>query len=80
MSNSSTQSGGIGICGCLTLIFVTLKLAEVGTVAAWSWLWVLSPLWLPIAIGLPIILIFAVFAAIVSWNERRHAMRRYMDE
>ena len=31
----------------LALIFITLKLTGYIT---WSWLWVLSPLWLPIAI------------------------------
>lgn len=30
----------------LTLIFVTLKLAQIGVVASWSWWWVLSPLWI----------------------------------
>jgi hypothetical protein len=31
----------------LALIFITLKLTGYIT---WSWLWVLSPLWIPIAI------------------------------
>lgn len=33
-----------GIFGLLTLIFVVLKLAEVGVVASWSWWLVLSPM------------------------------------
>lgn len=34
----------------LGLIFVTLKLAGIGVVANWSWIWVLSPFWIPFAI------------------------------
>jgi hypothetical protein len=33
----------------LTLIFITLKLTNQ---IAWSWLWVLSPLWISIGLGL----------------------------
>jgi hypothetical protein len=51
MSSSSSSNGGIGFCGLLTIVFITLKLCNV---IAWSWLWVLSPLWLPITIVLAI--------------------------
>lgn len=37
----------IGFLGLLTLIFITLKL--IGTVH-WSWFWVLSPIWIPVAL------------------------------
>ena len=47
MSDSHTSSGGIGFFGLLAIVFITLKLTEV---IAWSWWWVLSPLWLPIAV------------------------------
>ena len=30
----------------LFLVFLILKLTEVGTVADWSWLWVTAPLWI----------------------------------
>lgn len=36
---------GIGFCGLLTILFIGLKLTNH---IAWSWLWVLSPLWIPI--------------------------------
>lgn len=36
----------LGISDYLTLIFVALKLAGIGVVATWSWVWVLSPLWI----------------------------------
>lgn len=50
----------MGICSVLGLIFVTLKLTGV---IAWSWLWVLSPFWGPIALF--VILVF-VSAAVAS--------------
>ncbi len=52
MSDVTTKSsGGIGFFGLLTIVFIVLKLTNV---IAWSWLWVLSPLWIPFAIGLVI--------------------------
>ena len=67
MSNSSSSSsGGIGFTGALAILFIGLKL---GGVISWSWLWVLSPLWIPLAIGLVFLLLFgigAVIAAILS--------------
>lgn len=38
------KSEGIGIASVLTLIFVVLKLTEL---IDWSWVWVLSPIWIP---------------------------------
>ena len=52
MSNSKTAS--FPVLAILGLIFVTLKLAEIGVVATWSWWWVLSPFWIPLAIVLGI--------------------------
>lgn len=37
------SSSGIGFCGLLTIAFIVLKLT--GHIQ-WSWLWVLSPLWI----------------------------------
>jgi small Trp-rich protein len=31
------------------LVFLALKLAGIGVVAQWSWWWVLSPIWFPLA-------------------------------
>jgi small Trp-rich protein len=44
------STGGLGIGTILFLIFLTLKLAEVGPVAEWSWWWVFSPIWIPLAL------------------------------
>lgn len=41
--NSGASAGGIGFVGLLTIVFITLKL--LGKIT-WSWLWVLSPIWI----------------------------------
>ena len=43
MSNQSSGSGGIGFVGMLTILFVGLKLTGY---INWSWIWVLSPIWI----------------------------------
>lgn len=53
-------SGGIDFCGLLTIVFITLKLLNVIT---WSWLWVLAPIWIPIAI----VLIITIITGIVQF-------------
>jgi hypothetical protein len=55
-----TQTGGIGFCGALALVFITLKLLGV---IAWSWWWVLAPIWIPFAL---VVLILA-FGALFIW-------------
>ena len=44
MSNNNSAGTGIGFCGLLTLVFIVLKLVGV---IDWSWVWVLSPIWIP---------------------------------
>ena len=48
-------AGGIGFLGMLTVLFIGLKL---GGVIDWSWWWVFSPMWLPIATLLAIAAIY----------------------
>lgn len=55
------NSGGVGFAGLLTVAFIVLKLTDV---IAWSWWWVLSPLWICAALVLVILLIGAVAAAV----------------
>jgi len=45
-------SGGMSFTGLLTIIFIVMKLMGWGMVATWNWLWVLSPLWIGLAISL----------------------------
>ena len=67
--NSNNTGNGIGLGTILFLIFLTLKLAEVGPVQYWSWWWVTSPLWLPITavlIALFIIWIIAMITVLLN--------------
>lgn len=57
------QSSGIGFFGMLAIVFIALKLGEVGVVAGWGWWWVLSPLWVPLAVVLVAVFIAALVAA-----------------
>ena len=52
-NNTQASSGEISFLGLLTILFIGLKL---GDVIDWSWWWVLSPLWLPIAVVSGIVL------------------------
>jgi hypothetical protein len=61
MSSSSGNTGGIGLAGAFGLLFIGLKL---GGVIAWSWLWVLSPFWIPLAISAVILLVAGVIAIV----------------
>jgi hypothetical protein len=65
MSDKKTTSG-VGVGTVLFLVFLTLKLAEVGPVANWSWWWVTSPLWIPLALVIAIVAIAAIIAVIVA--------------
>lgn len=56
--NKTTVNGGIGFVGLLTIAFIVLKLVGVIT---WSWVWVLSPLWISAVIYVVIIV------AVVGW-------------
>ena len=58
-----TTNGGIGFLGALTILFIALKLTHV---INWSWWWVLSPIWIPIAVVLGIIAIIAIMMLIVK--------------
>ena len=51
---------GLGFFEALTLLFIALKLTGVVT---WSWLWVLSPLWLTFAVA---VFIAAIVVLIVK--------------
>lgn len=59
-NNKKTSNGGIGFCGLLTIAFIVLKLCHV---IEWSWWWVLSPIWIEIAIALVLLLMAAIINA-----------------
>lgn len=53
-NNNSNYSVGIGFTGLLTIVFIALKLAGI---ISWSWLWVLSPLWIEFVVVIAILAI-----------------------
>ena len=55
-----SESSGIGFIGLLTIAFIVLKLTGY---IAWSWWWVLSPVWVPLAV----VAVFLVFVAVVGY-------------
>ena len=62
-ATTSSTHAGIGFPGLLTVAFIVLKLTRV---IAWSWWWVLAPLWLGSAIGIVVVLILLGIAATVA--------------
>jgi hypothetical protein len=65
---SSSSSSGIGFGGLLTITFVVLKLTHF---IAWSWWWVLAPIWIPVGLLLAFIA-FCLLMAILTgqWSKK----------
>jgi len=64
MTNKTIKIKGtnMGFLGFLTLLFIGLKL---GHVIAWSWAWVLSPIWAPLVFA-GFIILFVLICAIIG--------------
>lgn len=62
-----TGNGGPGIAVILTVVFIVLKLTGV---IAWSWLWVLSPLWIGFILWL--IVVATLLSVAAYFNSRRY--------
>ena len=58
MKNNSSGPGGIGFCGLLTILFIALRLTGF---ISWSWLWVVSPIWLSLAFWLILLILVTIF-------------------
>ena len=57
------DTGGVSFLEILTLLFIGLKLTGYIT---WSWIWVLSPLWISISIAL---ILFSAIILVVGLNK-----------
>ena len=66
-AQTQATGGGIGFGGALFLLFLGLKL---GNVIDWSWWWVTSPLWIPIALVVVIFLLVLLVAGVIHAFER----------
>jgi len=51
----------ISLVGLLTVLFVGLKLTGF---IAWSWWWVLSPLWIPVIVILTVLAVIGLVVAL----------------
>jgi Flp pilus assembly protein TadB len=65
---SSSSSSGIGFVGLLTILFIALKLTGF---IAWSWLWVLSPLWIAPLVIIAILVLLFLIALKIDGSKRR---------
>lgn len=61
-NNVNVSVQGIGFFGLLTILFIGLKLTSV---IDWCWMWVVSPLWLPITVVVGIGLFISIIVLFV---------------
>lgn len=66
MKNNSTRAG-IGFFEAIAILFITLKLCKV---IDWSWWWVLSPIWIPVAIMLILLAVYGCMLLKEKWDQR----------
>ena len=64
MDNKAKQ-GGLGIVSVLTIIFIVLKLLGV---IRWSWIWVLSPIWISAVIAVAVFSVILIGGRIKKGN------------
>jgi hypothetical protein len=70
MSNKSSESGssgGVSFFGLLGIVFIVLKLTGF---IDWPWLYVLAPLWAPLALILTILLGILIFVIFKHWMKK----------
>lgn len=64
MEKKNVNVKGTGFCSLLTIAFIVLKLCGV---ISWSWVWVLAPMWISVALT---ILIIGIVCLTVYIKER----------
>lgn len=67
-ATATASASGIGFGGLLAIAFIILKLCHV---IDWSWLWVLSPLWISVGLTICIMLVFALIAFVVLMFKKK---------
>lgn len=70
----------VGLDVVVLIVFLILKLAQVGLVASWSWWWVFSPVWLPTLVILGFKIIGLFLKEISDYFSRRDYLKRMMKE
>lgn len=63
------SNNSISFCGLLAIVFIVLKLTKV---ISWSWIWVLSPLWVPLVLDLVIFIVYFILKLIQGILESKN--------
>lgn len=74
MKTSINITAGGWFASLLTVAFVVLKLCSV---IEWSWIWVLAPLWIPLAIALLIVITCCIINAIEENKQYKNTLGSY---
>jgi uncharacterized protein (DUF983 family) len=64
---ANNTDNGSNLTGVLLILFIVLKLTHN---IDWSWWWVLSPLWIPVAIVMALMVLTALIVMIVEAFKR----------
>lgn len=67
MSDTTKVQGSFPFLSILCLIFITLKLTGY---IAWSWWWVLAPIWIPVTIVLAIFVVVGMIC-VAEYNKKK---------
>lgn len=67
---ANNRNTGIGLGTIIFIIFLILKLCEIGPVATWSWWWVTSPLWISIGLWVVFLVLTLLFLGLISFFEQ----------
>ena len=65
---TKTARGGVNALELLTIVFIVLKLCKV---VPWSWLWVLSPIWITWLLAIIVVIVLVILermGKIIIWN------------
>lgn len=65
MENKTSKTVGCNFGGLGTLLTVAFVVLKLCGVISWSWLWVLSPLWISFALGLVVFIITIIVGVII---------------
>lgn len=66
--NVQSYSGGDGFVGALTIVFIVLKLTGY---IDWTWIWVLSPIWISASIVGAFLLLLLMVALLIAFLDNR---------
>lgn len=62
--NSNFNNGNLQVTfPCISLLGIAFIILKLCKVIAWSWLWVLAPVWIPLCISIVIVILIIFIAA-----------------